>query len=150
MGSRTGGRGGGADPGHDLTRLRYVGIYVADVEAALGFYESAFGFERLHLDAEENGAYGELGTGETTLAFASHELVARHLPIAFRANTLDDDPAGVELTLELEDLDSGLERALSAGATLVAPPELKAWGQRVAFVRDPHGLLLELTDAPAQ
>jgi hypothetical protein len=37
------------------------------VQATLEFYENAFGFERLHLNAEENGAYGELSTGETTL-----------------------------------------------------------------------------------
>lgn len=119
-----------------------------DVQAALEFYERAFGFERLHLDTEENGAYGELSTGETTLAFASHELVARHLPIRFRRHALEDDPAGVELTLELADLDGGLERALQHGGALVAPPELKAWGQRLAFVRDPQGILIGLTDPP--
>jgi uncharacterized glyoxalase superfamily protein PhnB len=68
------------------------------------------------------------------------------LPIRFRPHAPEDDPAGVELTLELADLDGGLERALGHGAVLVAPPELKAWGQRLAFVRDPHGLLIALTD----
>jgi lactoylglutathione lyase len=141
-------RGCRAGCGHELTRVRYIVFYVEDVPAALEFYERAFGFERLHLDTEENGAYGELATGETTLAFASHELVAQHLPVPFRAHAPGEDPAGVELTLELEDLDAGLASALEHGATLVASPELKAWGQRVAFIRDPDGLLVSLTDPP--
>jgi lactoylglutathione lyase len=148
VGPGAGSGGVRAGRGHDLTRLRYIVIYVRDVQATLEFYESAFGFERLHLNAEGNGAYGELSTGETTLAFASHDLVARHLPISFRPHALDDDPTGLELTLELQDLDAVLERALEHGATLVASPELKAWGQRVTFIRDPEGLLVGLTDPP--
>jgi uncharacterized glyoxalase superfamily protein PhnB len=82
------------------------------------------------------------------LAFASHELVGRHLPVPFRAHDSESEPTGIEITLELEDLDGALDRALAEGATLIAPPELKAWGQRYAFVRDPEGVLVGLTDPP--
>jgi lactoylglutathione lyase len=117
VGPGAGSRGGRAGRGHKLIRLRYIVVYVGDVPAELEFYERAFGLRRLHLDTEENGAYGELATGETTLAFASHELVARHLPVPFRPHAPGEDPAGVELTLELEDLDAGLASALEHGAT---------------------------------
>jgi lactoylglutathione lyase len=138
-----------ARPGRQLTRLSHIVLYVRDVSAELGFYERAFGLERRHLDAEENGAYGELESGDTVLAFASHELVGRHLPVSFRAHDPGADPVGAEITLELENLDDHVERALANGATLVAPPELKAWGQRYAFIRDPEGALVGLTDRPA-
>jgi lactoylglutathione lyase len=138
-----------AHPGRQLTRLTFISLYVRDVPAELGFYERAFGFERRHLDTKENGAYGELATGATIVAFASHELVGRHLPIAFRAHEPAKRPAAFELTIELDDLDAGIQRAVECGASIVAPPELKAWGQRLAFIRDPEGLLVGLTDRPA-
>ena len=58
----------------------YTIIYVPDVEASLTFIEKAFGFTRRFL--HESGAYGELETGETTLAFASHQLGAMNFPLA--------------------------------------------------------------------
>jgi lactoylglutathione lyase len=148
VGPRARGRGGRAGAGRELTRLSFIVVYVRDVPAELTFYEQAFGLERRHLDTRENGAYGELSTGETVVAFASHELVRRHLPVPFRAHDPGDEPMGVEITLELENLDEAVERALAAGATLVAAPELKGWGQRYAFIRDPEGVLLGLTDPP--
>jgi lactoylglutathione lyase len=148
VGPRTRRRGRRASARTKLTRLSYIVVFVRDVASELDFYERAFGFERRHLDTEENGAYGELQTGDTILAFASHELVRRHLPIPFRAHDPAAEPAGVELTLELDDLDQGVGRAVASGATLVAAPELKAWGQRYAFIRDPEGVLVGLTDPP--
>jgi catechol 2,3-dioxygenase-like lactoylglutathione lyase family enzyme len=53
-------------------KFGYTIIYVPDVTASLVFFETAFGFPRRFL--HESGDYGELETGETTLAFASHEL----------------------------------------------------------------------------
>jgi lactoylglutathione lyase len=138
-----------ANSSRQLSRLTFISLYVRDVPAELGFYQRAFGFERRQLSRHENGAYGELATGETIVAFASYELVGRHLPIAFRANEPSKPPAAFELTIELDDLDAGIQRAVECGATLVAAPELKAWGRRLAFIRDPEGLLVGLTDRPA-
>ncbi len=53
-------------------KFGYTIIYVPDVSASLSFFESAFGFSRRFF--HESGTYGELQTGETTLAFAAHEL----------------------------------------------------------------------------
>lgn len=150
MGPGARSRGGRTHPRPELTRLSFIVLYVRDVAAELAFYEHAFGLERRHLDSAENGAYGELSTGETVLAFASHELVARHLPVPFRAHDQRQEPGGAEITFELEDLDEAVERALARGATLVAAPELKSWGQRYAFIRDPEGVLVGLTDPPLQ
>jgi lactoylglutathione lyase len=146
VGPGTGGGGCRAGAGRNLTRLSFIVVYVREVAAELAFYEQAFGLKRRHLDTDENGAYGELSTGETVLAFASHELVDRHLPVPFRTHDQREEPAGVEITLELEDLDRAVDRAVAGGATLVAAPELKAWGQRHAFIRDPEGVLVGLTD----
>lgn len=59
-------------------KLGYTIIYAPKVESSLRFFEHAFGFEQrfLHNSAD----YGELSTGETTLAFASHQLGAMNSP----------------------------------------------------------------------
>ena len=53
-------------------KLGYTITYVPDVAASLAFFEQAFGLKRRFL--HKSGTYGELDTGETTLAFAAHEL----------------------------------------------------------------------------
>ena len=52
-------------------KFGYTIVYVADVAASLAFFERAFGLATRFV--HESG-YGELETGATALAFASHEL----------------------------------------------------------------------------
>ena len=59
-------------------KFGYTIIYVPSVESSLRFFCQAFGLEQKVL--HESGDYGELNTGETTLAFASHALGATHFP----------------------------------------------------------------------
>lgn len=42
------------------------------------------------------------------------------------------------------DVAAACQQAVKAGATLVAPPVTKPWDQGVAYVRCPHGTLVEL------
>jgi len=53
-------------------KFGYTIVYVESVSETLTFYKEAFGFETRFL--HESGQYGELETGETTLAFSSHSL----------------------------------------------------------------------------
>jgi lactoylglutathione lyase len=46
-----------------------------------------------------------------------------------------------------DDVDAAYERALAAGATSAAEPDDKPWGQRIAYVRDLNGILVELCTA---
>ena len=59
-------------------KLGYTIVYVPNVEASLKFFSAAFGFHVKFL--HESGTYGELVTGETTLAFAAHELGHANFP----------------------------------------------------------------------
>ena len=59
-------------------KFGYTIIYVADVPAAMAFWERAFGLQRRFIDA--TGVYGELEAGATCIAFASHSLMADLLP----------------------------------------------------------------------
>ncbi len=124
-------------------KFGYTIAYVADVNASLTFFESAFGFERRFFNEEDGSAYGELATGETVLAFASHQLAESNLPGSYRK--LDgDQPVAFELAIVTEDVDAAIKQAVEAGGELLVPAKQKPWGQTVAYVRAPDGLLIEI------
>ena len=123
-------------------KFGYTIAYVRDVGETVGFWERAFGLKRRFVG--ENNEYGEMETGETTLAFASNSLGESNLPGGFRKNDPSEPPAGVEIALVVEDVEVAFRSALEAGATKEAEPKTKPWGQIVAYVRDPDGLLVEI------
>ena len=123
-------------------RFGYAIAYVQQVERSVVFYERAFGLKRRFVD--ESGQYAEMETGETTLAFASNELGQSNLPGGFRENDPAEPPAGVEIAFVDEDVETVFHSALEAGATKAAEPKIKPWGQTVAYVRDPDGVLVEI------
>ena len=91
----------------------------------------------------EGGEYGELDTGATRLAFAAESMAARH-GFTIRPNRPNDAPAGFEVALVTEDVQAAFNRAVAAGAVQTSKPAQKPWGQIVAYVRDPNGVLVEL------
>jgi|SRR5215207_2013754 len=123
-------------------RFGYTILYVEDVERSIAFYERAFGLKRRFVD--ESGQYAEMETGETTLSFASNELGESNLPSGFRRNDPAKLPAAVEIALLTEDVAAAFGVAIRAGAAKVAEPVMKPWGQTVAYVRDPDGVLVEI------
>lgn len=122
-------------------KLGYTIIYVPDVTAAVEFYEASFGLVRRFV--HESGQYAEMETGSTALAFAS-EAMAEMNGVAIRPNTARDVAAGVEIALVTDEPDAAYARALAGGAAPVKPVELKPWGQKVAYVRDLNGCLVEI------
>jgi len=123
-------------------KLGYTIIYVPQVSKTLLFFETAFGLRRKFL--HESGDYGELNTGETTLAFASHEFGRANLPKGYVAASDSLLPLGVEIAFTTSDVHSAFDSALAAGAKGIKEPELKPWGQTIAYVRCPDGTLVEL------
>lgn len=123
-------------------KFGYTIIYVPDVSASLGFFEKAFGFSRRFL--HESGDYGELQTGETTLAFAAHSLGASNLPAGYVKGSSSPEPLGVELAFVTDSVAERHEQAILCGAAEIKPPEAKPWGQDVSYLRCPDGTLVEL------
>src|SRR4029078_8137626 len=91
----------------------YVILYVDHVEAALEFYERAFGLKRRMLDDTKN--YGELETDGTRLAFAANELVRNMIPVDFVQLGPNKPAPPLELAMVAEDVDSAFRQALAAG-----------------------------------
>ena len=123
-------------------KFGYTIIYVPDVSASLSFFEKAFGLGRRFL--HESGTYGELDTGQTTLAFAAHELGASNYTTGHVEAHTSPKPLGVEIAFVTEDVASAHATALAAGASELASPKFKPWGQLVSYVRCPDGTLIEL------
>lgn len=120
--------------------LGWVIVYVDAPDEAAAFYERVFGM-RVELAV---GDYAQLDTGTTRLGFASYGLGDDNFPGGVRAAALDGPPPNVELALVHEDVDGAFARALAAGCVALAEPKDKPQGQRVAYVRDPFGTLVEL------
>ena len=122
--------------------LGYIIHYVSDVKKSLTFYAEAFDFEIRFVSPD--GDYGELVTGTTTLAFVAHELAKSNLKEGYVASDPGSRPPGVEIGLVTQEVDVVVERAIQNGASLESAPKVKPWGQTVAYVRDPDGLLVEI------
>lgn len=127
-----------------MMSMGYVIGYVADVGASVDFYERAFGLARRFVGPD--GDYAEMETGATTLAFAAESLAASNLAGAGGYASLDPaaPPPGVSITLITDDVPAGLQRALDAGARPYVDVTEMPWGQTVAYVRDPDGILVEI------
>jgi lactoylglutathione lyase len=123
-------------------KFAYTIVYVADVAASIAFCERAFGLQRGFV--HEAGDYGELLTGDTKLAFAQHATARANVGVDYVAADTSHRPLGMEIGLVTGELHAAFERACAAGATVVSPPTTKPWGQAVAYVRCPDGLLVEL------
>lgn len=123
-------------------KLGYTIIYVPDVASTIDFYERAFGLSRRFIDP--TGQYGELETGATALAFASHELGAMNLPDGYTRSEAGQMPLGCEIAFTTENVAGAFEKAAGAGAEVVSEPKQKPWGQMVAYVRDNNGFVIEI------
>lgn len=122
-------------------KFGYTIIYVSDVNASLSFFEKAFGLKTRFI--HESG-YGELETGDTTLAFASHDLGASNFANGYVAGDKSDKPLGVEIALITDSVIKVHAHAVAVGATSLQDPKVKPWGQTVSYVRCPDGTLVEL------
>lgn len=128
-----------------MAQLGYVFVWAADVEATLSFYERAFDLHRRFV--RENGPlglYAELETGDTTLAIADVR-EADMLFDEYRANQPDIPPGAFQISFITDSVDDTYRAAVKAGATSMAPPADQPWGQRLARVRDPNGVLVSIT-----
>jgi catechol 2,3-dioxygenase-like lactoylglutathione lyase family enzyme len=121
-------------------KFGYTIIYTNDVEKSIEFFENAFGFKRRFIHESE---YGELDTGDTALAFASHDLGSSNLPNGY-IKTDSEKPLGIEIALVTDDVQKAFQNSLKFGATLIKEPVQKPWGQLVAYVRCPDGTLVEI------
>lgn len=123
-------------------KFAYTILYVTDVTETIIFYEKAFGFGRKFITPEND--YGELFTGKTTIAFASVELGNANFKKGFTKISNQEKPFGAELAFTTENIEIDFKKAIEAGAIVFEQLNEKPWGQKVAYVRDNNGFLIEI------
>lgn len=123
-------------------KFAYTIFYVNDVPKTLRFYENVFGFKQKMITPEND--YGEVHSGETTLAFASFELGRSNLSNGFLESNISNKPFGIELAFTTSDVDGTMKHAFDHGAILLEKSVVKPWGQKVGYIKDLNGFLLEI------
>lgn len=124
-------------------KLGYTILYVDDVPVTLQAWRDAFG---LTIDyTHEDGIYGELATGETTLAFSETEFGRGHFEDDETRAIFDGSPKRFEVGLVTDDVQAAYDRAIASGMRAVRPPFDQPWGQTVCWVSDTNGILVELS-----
>lgn len=123
-------------------KYAYTILYVKNVTETIQFYEKAFGFSRKFITPEND--YGELISGETTIAFASIKLGNSNFKKGFEKISNSEKPFGVELAFISENIEKDFQDAIAFGATEFEPLIEKPWGQKVGYVLDNNGFLIEI------
>ena len=122
-----------------LNRKQYGAVTpmltVADVKAAVNFYQKAFGFDKRGI---MNGPDGKPIHAELTLRNTTLMLGPENLQRGARsAKSLGASP--VMLYLVSENVDKTVAKALKLGATAQGPVMDMFWGDRCGTVIDPDG-----------
>lgn len=123
-------------------KFSHVIFYVKNISDSLAFFEQAF--DLLPAFIHESGVYAELKTDGVTLGFVAEDFVKGTFPDGFVPNSPHSLPQACEIAFTTHDIENAYQKALLSGAHSIVPPELKPWGQMVAYVRDPSGILIEL------
>lgn len=119
-------------------KLNYVIIYVDDVVKATFFYQTAFGLKTKFV--HESNMYAEMESGETVLAFAHNDMLKMNIGVEAQKGMKNS----FEIAFSTDDVKSAFEKALQNGAKELKKPEMKPWGQTVAYVQDIFGTIVEI------
>jgi PhnB protein len=111
-------------------------LTVKDVDAALAFYQKAFGIEkRMALPGPDGRtAHAELAWRDAIIMLGPE---TPDRPV--RAPATSGVPSPVGLHLYCDDVDALFARATRAGAKVMSPPEDMFWGDRMCRLSDPDG-----------
>ncbi len=120
----------------------YTILYVSDVPKTIEFYHKTFGFEQKLLTPEND--YGEIISGTTTIAFANFELGNSNFKKGFTASTLSKEPFGIELAFTTSEVENVMQSAIQNGAIILEKSVTKPWGQKVGYLRDLNGFIIEI------
>ena len=102
-------------------------LVIAGAQQAIEFYQKAFGAELLHAMPGPKGSimHAAIRIGEATLFLSDASEFAK--------------PTSSNTYLYVKDVDAVFERAVKAGAAVLAPIADMFWGDRWALVADPFG-----------
>jgi PhnB protein len=110
-------------------------LTVDDGRGAIEFYKRAFGASERGVMAAPDGriAHAELQIGDSVL------MLSDKFPQFVSETPKELGGTSAAIFLFVEDVDSVVEDAAGAGATIIMQPEDQFWGDRLGQVSDPFG-----------
>jgi predicted enzyme related to lactoylglutathione lyase len=116
-----------------------IEIFVDDVERSVGFYCDVLGFTREPTDA----GYAPVRRGRAVIGIG----LMGQLPEGHRIKRRGDERGGIgiEIVLEVADVDAAHQRAVDAGWRVHGPVEARPWGLRDFRLADPDGYYVRVT-----
>ncbi len=111
-------------------------LVCADAEKMIRFYTQAGGFTL----ARQIPNYAELSLGSFTLALTDARFMESFLGVSFTSSGTQR----FVISLHSDALDTDVSRLVEHGGTIIMPPTDQPWGQRVSYIADPEGNLIEL------
>ena len=127
------------------TRVAHIGIAVASIDAALGFYRDILGLEPGRPETADGATIVAISLGDVQV-----ELLEPRDPDGPVARFLAKRGPGIHhVCYRVPDLDRALERCRAAGYRVIDDvPRSGAGGRRIAFLhpKTTAGILLELTE----
>jgi lactoylglutathione lyase len=131
----------------NVIEMRLV-VTAPDYEAALAFYRDVLGMPELGAFTSPGGRVTILDAGRATLEIADppHAAYVDEVEVGRRVG------GHLRVAFQVRDAATATDRAVEAGATLIAPPIETPWRSLNARLDGPAGLqltLFEELDAPA-
>jgi uncharacterized glyoxalase superfamily protein PhnB len=121
-------------------------IYVpVDAKEVLDSYVHAFGLKIKHYDEQFN--FGELDTGDTTIAVADHSAGEFMIGKNYAPQS-DGFPKNVEIAFFTDDVNQSYVAAIENGCGGLCEPKTMPWGQTVAYVKSIEGTIVGLISSP--
>jgi len=119
-------------------------LYLKNVAAAMEFYKAAFDAQELRRWSNDDGSVHVAEMSLRNHLFHLHEEVSGKNELC--PETLKNATT-VVIGLFVQDVDTLTEKAVSAGAALVNPPQDYDYGYRQASITDPFGHHWEIQKA---
>lgn len=117
-------------------------LFVEDMGETIGFYRRVLGFE---VEREQPEEYASLRSGGVLLGIGPISKLPEEDGYFTRDITSHRRGLGVEIVLEVEDLDTAHRRVVASGHPVFEPPQRRPWGLMDFRIVDPDGYYLRLT-----
>ena len=116
-----------------------IELFVEDIERSAAFYRDVLGFTREY----ESDGYVAMRRGSAVFGIG----LARNLPPGHHLRRRDGDRngVGVEIVLEVDDVEAALAAVERAGYPVLTPLAARPWGSRDFRLLDPDGYYLRIT-----
>ncbi len=129
--------------------IDYIALFVSDVARSLIFYRDVLGF-RFEKPAKSDGAEGY--SGKLKIGLYDRRWLSKLFGDRGE-QMISGNPFLLSMTVQNLDqvyqelCDRQANRLLGIPIDIISPPTLMAWGQKILFLRDPDGNLLEIVES---